>query len=178
MCTGNICRSPMAEVLLAARLKALGEVATVRSAGMLGPGREASPSGVAVMAARGLDTAPHRSRRVDSQMLAAADLVVGLAREHVRHVVVERRDVWSRAFALKEIVRRGERVGPRPAPQPLREWLARLHAGRLTADLLGQSDDDDVADPIGQPLAAYEATAVELDGLTRRLAALLAGARP
>lgn len=165
----------MAAILLEARLAGVGEPATVRSAGVLAPGREASPSGVTVMAARGFDTSSHRSRRVEPQMLANSDLVVGLAREHVRHVVVERMDTWPRAFTLKELVRRGERIGPRRPAQSLREWLALVHVGRRTSDLLGRSDDDDVADPIGRPLAVYEATAVELEELTARLADLVTG---
>lgn len=54
-------------------------------------------------------------------------------------------------------------------------WLTELHQGRRLADLLGDSRDDDVADPIGRPRRAYERTAQELEGLTTRLAALIAG---
>ncbi|HET9442384.1 MAG TPA: hypothetical protein VFO65_03615, partial [Acidimicrobiales bacterium] len=74
---------------------------------------------------------------------------------------------------LKELVRRGEAVGARSAGQPLAEWLAKAHAGRAKPDLLGESPDDDVDDPIGGPRWRYERTAGELEALVDRLVALL-----
>jgi protein-tyrosine-phosphatase len=171
LCTGNTCRSPMAAVLLAARLEERG--VHVSSAGLITDGWPATDEGVAAMAARGFDTSSHRSRRMTARMLAEADLVVAMAREHVREAVGLEPGVWPRVFTLKELVRRGERVGPRSPDQPLGEWLAAVHDGRRTADLLGASPDDDVADPIGRPQAAYDATASELEELVTRLANLL-----
>ena len=165
----------MAEGLLAARAAERGEVVTAHSAGLMDDGRRATEDGVAVMAARGVDTSGHLSRRMQVEMLERADLVVGMAREHVREAVLLNPSCWSKAFTLKELVRRGEDAGGRSADQPVAEWLAKVHAGRTRADLLGSSSEDDVADPIGQRRNAYEATADELDDLTRRLANLLWG---
>jgi hypothetical protein len=55
----------------------------------------------------------------------------------------------------------------------LEQWLARLHEGRRRPDLLGESEADDVADPIGGPRRSYQRTAAELEDLTVRLARLL-----
>ena len=46
------------------------------------------------------------------------------------------------------------RAGARGPEQSLEAWLAEVHAGRTTADLMGDSPDDDIADPIGQPRPA------------------------
>jgi protein-tyrosine-phosphatase len=175
VCTGNTCRSPMAAALLAERFDALGVDARVHSAGLVSDGRPATDHGVAVMAARGLDTSAHQSRRITPDLLREADIVIALAREHVREVVGEWTPAWPRTFTLKEIIRRGEHVGARPPDTPVADWLARLHQGRSAVNLIGSSPDDDVADPIGRPLEDYRRTANELDGLTERLALLLAG---
>jgi protein-tyrosine phosphatase len=127
------------------------------------------------MADRGLDTSGHRSRKLRPDVVAGADLVVAMARSHVREAVaLAGPAVLGKAFTLKEIVRRGEERGGRAPEEALDAWLARLAAGRRPTDLLGDSDVDDVADPIGGPRRSYERTADELDDLTARLARLLA----
>jgi protein-tyrosine phosphatase len=166
----------MAAALLAARLRDGNVDATVTSAGRLEGGMPAESGAVHALASRGIDLAAHRSTShvADPAVLADVDLVLGMAREHVRDVVVADPLVFPRAFTLKELVRRGHRVGRRRPDETVREWLARVHAGRTTRDLLGHSPDDDVADPIGRPDAAFVATADELDALLAELVALLA----
>jgi protein-tyrosine phosphatase len=139
---------------------------------MLGSG--ASPPGevATAMAGRGLDVRGHQSRQVTAGDLARADLILGMAREHVRHAVVVNPQAWPRAFTILEVVRRGDLVGPRPPGETLAAWLARAHAGRDGLALLGDSAQDDVADPIGGPPSAYERTAAELEQLIGRLADL------
>jgi protein-tyrosine phosphatase len=175
LCTGNMCRSPAAAALLARRLAALGEHVAVRSAGLARPGCASPPEMVSVMAGYGIDLRSHRSRVVGRDELADAALVLGMAREHVRHAVVTAPSAWPRAFTLAELVRRGERAGSRPAGEPLPGWLARAHDGRQRAHLLGNSPEDDVADPMGGPSQAYAATAAVLDMLVSRLAELCWG---
>jgi protein-tyrosine phosphatase len=175
LCTGNICRSPIAAALLASRLRDAGVEAHVHSAGMVDDGRPATDLAIAVMADRGLDTSAHRSRRLRPELVATADVIVGMARAHVREVVAARPEAWPRTFTLKELVRLGEERGPRAPGQPLGDWLATLHSGRRTTDLLGDSDADDVADPMGRSRRVYERTAAELEALIDRLAGLLAG---
>ena len=162
----------MAEAFLRHRLQEIGVEAHVHSAGLLGPGRAASPEGVAVLADWGLDARAHRSRRLAREMLDRSDLVLGMAREHVREAVLLAPEVWPRAFTLKELVRRGEQAGARARGQAFDEWLAKLHAGRTRSDLLGSSAHDDVADPYGESRAVYRRTALELDGLVGRLVEL------
>lgn len=181
VCTGNINRSPMGEVLLAARLAERGATAVVASAGTratLGP---ASPEVVELMAGRGLDLAGHVSRQLTPELVAPADLVVGMAREHVREAALLSPDALGRTFTMKELVRRGAEHGPRHVDEPLADWLARLAADRDHRELLGMSDVDDVADPIGQRLPAYRRAAEEIDELAAGIARLVApvpGAAP
>jgi protein-tyrosine phosphatase len=127
---------------------------------------------LAVMNARGYDVTRHRSRPVTPEELAGADLVLGMAREHVRHAVVLVPDVWPRAFTLGELVRRGQEAGARAPGEPLGDWLARAAGGRNRRDLLGSSPADDVADPTGGTARGFEVTADLLDRLTGNLADL------
>jgi len=170
LCSANQCRSPMAEALLTRRLAASPTPAAVRSAGLLQEGEAPPPEVISALAAHGLDISAHRSHRVTAADLTAADLVLGMSREHVRHAVVTAPPTWPRAFTLKELVRRGEEAGPRPPGEPLAEWLARLNEGRDRVGLLGDSPADDVADPMGGPPQAYADTVTLLEGLVARLA--------
>jgi protein-tyrosine phosphatase len=169
LCTANQCRSVMTEALLTRRLAVADIPVPVRSAG-LRPGGVAPPAEViSVMTGYGLDVSRHRSQQVTAADLAAADLVLVMAREHIRHAVIVEPAAWPRIFTLKELIRRAQQTGPRMPGEPLAEWLARLHKGRQRAALLGDSPSDDVADPIGGPLRAYVATAALLDGMLARL---------
>ena len=172
LCTANVCRSPMAAALLAWRLSGLGVAARVRSAGMLRGGDPPLPEVISVMARYGIDITGHRSRVACAADLARASLVLAMARDHLRYAVVTEPGVWPRAFTLRELIRRGERIGPRRPGEPLSGWLSGVHEGRQRVALLGDSPDDDVPDPAGQPLRAYEDVARLLDRSVARLAEL------
>jgi protein-tyrosine phosphatase len=172
LCTANVCRSVMAEALLSADLAVRGVPAVVSSAGMLTEGQPPPAEVLAVMAARGCDVTRHRSRLVSAADLARADLVIGMAREHVRHAAVLLPDSWPRAFTLTELVGRGRETGARVPGEQVGEWLVRVASGRSRRDLLGGGTAHDVTDPVGGPLRGYEVTADLLERLTRDLAAL------
>jgi protein-tyrosine phosphatase len=172
LCTANVCRSPMAAALLARRLAALGVTVPVRSAGMIGGGDPPYPEVVSAMASYRLQIASHRSRVVCAADLTSASLVLAMARDHLRHAAITEPGAWSRAFTLKELIRRGEQIGPRGPGEPFSGWLSRAHEGRERISLLGDSPDDDVADPAGGPMSAYADTADLLDRLVMRLAEL------
>jgi protein-tyrosine phosphatase len=171
LCSANACRSVMAEAMLSARLAGRTAAVSVTSAGLLAGGRRPPAEAVAVMAARGIDIAGHLSRRVTVADLAAADLVLGMAREHARHAAVLRPECWPRTFTLSELLRRGRQAGARAPGEPLGDWLARAGRDRSRRDLLGGGPGDDVPDPYGGPLTGYQATASLLDRLTSELVA-------
>ena len=172
LCSANVCRSVMAQAMLSRRLAEQATPVSLASAGLLDGGRRPPPEVISVMAARGTDVTGHRSRRVTADDVAAADLILGLAREHVRHAVVLVPESWPHAFTLHELLRRGLQAGARVPGEPLGAWLARTASDRSHRDLLGCGPGDDVPDPYGGPLAGYQATASLLDGLIRDLAAL------
>lgn len=160
--------------MLRDRFRRQGIEARVHSAGLLLDGEPAADFGVQVMGDRGLDISSHRSRRATAQLLADADLVLAMARLHVREAALLNPGVWPRAFTLKELVRRAE-ASPRHRAEPFDLWLSRVHAGRAREELLGESELDDVADPIGAPRQVYERTADELTELVDRLVLLAWG---
>jgi len=172
LCTANVCRSPMAAALLAPRLAELGVAARVRSAGMLCGGHPPHPEVISVMARYGIDVAGHRSRAACAADLARASLVLAMARDNLRYAVVAEPGAWPRAFTLRELVRRGEQIGPRAPGEPFSAWLSRVHAGRERAALMGDSAEDDVPDPAGGPFSAYADVADLLDRSVTRLAEL------
>ena len=114
LCTANVCRSAMAAPLLARRLAALGVTTPVRSAGMIRGGDPPLPEVISVMASYGIETAAHRSRVADAADLARATLVLAMSRDNLRYAVTAAPGAWPRAFTLKELIRRGEQIGPRP----------------------------------------------------------------
>lgn len=155
-------------------LAAAGVDATVSSAGLHAGGAPATAHGVAAMADRGLDLGAHRSRRVEEDMVRRADLVIGMAREHVREAAVLGADLLVKSFTLKELARAAEAVGPRGHGEPFAVWLARVAAGRSFPALLGVGYDAvlDVEDPVGRGRADYDVTADLLDDLLGRVVAL------
>jgi protein-tyrosine phosphatase len=145
----------------------------VASAGLLRGGVASPPEVIETMDAYGLDLRGHRSRQLSRDLLGPADLILGMGRRHVQEVVLLDGAVWPRAFTLKELVRRGEAVGPRPDRSTLRSWVDTVHTGRTRAELAGRSSTEEVADPYGGPLEDYRESAAEIGGLVTRLAALL-----
>ena len=169
----------MAEALLRRRLADRGVDVTVSSAGVHEGGARATDHGIAVMAERGLDLAGHVSRQVTLEMVTRADLVIGMAREHVREASVLHRGALTKTFTLKELVRLAEVVGPRAEGEELSAWLGRVGATRHREDLIGIGHDDelDVEDPVGRGRADYEATAELLDELLAHVVELAFPAR-
>lgn len=88
VCTGNICRSPIAEVVVRDALgrEGLDDRVVVDSAGTGGwhEGDGADPRAVAALEAAGLDGTAHRAREVDRSALGTTDLVVALDSGHAR----------------------------------------------------------------------------------------------
>ena len=87
VCTGNICRSPMAEYLLKDRLGVDAEW-DVASAGVIaGRGVPASRPAVAVLAEKGIDLNQHASRPLDASLSEAAALIVVMTSSHRAEVL-------------------------------------------------------------------------------------------
>jgi protein-tyrosine phosphatase len=182
VCTGNICRSPIAEGLLrdALRRRFAEEAPDVSSAGTSGlEGSGAMPESVQAAAELGIDIGGHVARRLTPTMADGYDLLLCMASEH-RDRIAAGSDREDRAFTLKELVRLLESLPP-PAPDAgpdsLAERLAAANAARREG-AVPASRDDDVADPLGQPLEAYRAIAWELETWNERMVNGLFGTIP
>lgn len=90
MCTGNICRSPMAEYLLRSRLDTIpGWQGRVCSAGVNALiGQPADETTAALMRSRGIDISEHRASQLHRQDLRQADLVL-VMEDHHREAVFD-----------------------------------------------------------------------------------------
>ena len=90
VCTGNICRSPMAAIVLRDRFEAagLGDAVVVDSTGTSAEehGRPIDERAVAVLTQHGYAIADHAARQVRADDLARADLVLAMTAEHA-HVL-------------------------------------------------------------------------------------------
>jgi protein-tyrosine phosphatase len=169
VCTGNVCRSPMAEGFLrAALVERLGEAApVVSSAGTAGwDGSGAMEESIRSAEERGVDIRAHQARKLHGAMLEDADLILCMAAEHRESIVGAMPDLETKTFTIKELVRLLERS---PAGGPLKARVAAAAAARN-----GSSPKaEDVRDPLGDPIDGYREVADELYDLSDRLAIAL-----
>ena len=161
----------MAEVLLRARLAERGVDARVSSAGTLAWGGPATGNASLAVAELGVGLEGHLSRQLTAAIVDAADLVIGMTRDHVWRVTTLSPDATDRSFLLGELARLGARAGARRPDEPERAWARRAALERPDGPI-GRHDDE-VGDPVGEPLHVYRATAARLDRDLRLIAELL-----
>jgi len=99
VCTGNICRSPSAEVVLRARAQDAGLDVHVDSAGLDGwhVGDSADHRAQRALKAAGYDGSAHVARQFDEDWFAERDLIVAMDRGHARDLVALAPDEESAA---------------------------------------------------------------------------------
>ena len=184
VCTGNICRSPMAERMLS---HALGEVLGARSsafrvesAGTWGhEGSLMEPYAEAVLRERGARTDAFAARELAPEHLVIADLVLTATADHREQVRVLDPFASGRTFSLGEFARYARMVDA--AGLPVGDPVARARVlvervGLLRHERPAPSHpEDDVPDPYGAPLHVFrlcsERIAEGLDGLVLALEA-------
>lgn len=166
VCTANLCRSPMAELLLRDAVAgrpdrdrwSIGSAGT-RTRG----GRPVHPSAAAVLAEYGIDSGAFVSRSLTRTVPRDHDLVLTATRVHRADVVRADPPVLSRVFTIRQFAYLLD--GPTPAPTGRVDeigpaWLSLARASR--ADRPGRTDEDDIPDPVDEPIAAFRQLAVEL----------------
>ena len=99
VCIGNICRSPMAEGLLAAALPGV-QVSSAGLHALVGQGAE--PFACELMGERGIDIRKHRARQLSLEMCQRADMI--LVMDHEQRTEVEERFIFAagKVFRLCE----------------------------------------------------------------------------
>ncbi|MFD2092794.1 arsenate reductase/protein-tyrosine-phosphatase family protein [Blastococcus deserti] len=190
VCTGNICRSALAERLgrafLAQRLGQAADAVRLVSAGTRAVVDSAMhPDSALVLQGFGAVAGDFRARQLDERIAAGADLTLTMTRAHRREVLRLAPRALQRTFTLREAADLLQLVGPevRPTGKDLPE-----RARGLVKELAGARSrrtavtDDDVRDPIGAPLEVHEEVgeliAAVLLPILGRLADLNRGAVP
>lgn len=102
ICTGNTCRSPMAEALIRERLGELGVNVRVSSAGIFADGSPASDNSRVAMAEVGIDISYHKSRQVTKEMIENADLILTMTNGHKITVLSAVPQAAGKVFTLAE----------------------------------------------------------------------------
>jgi RpiB/LacA/LacB family sugar-phosphate isomerase len=102
LCTGNVCRSPMAEGLFRHAIKSRGEFRIV-SAG-LGAVDGEPPTNHSVQAMReiGIDISGQRSRALTAELVRSADLILGMTHSHTDTVALLYPSAAEKTFLLRE----------------------------------------------------------------------------
>jgi protein-tyrosine phosphatase len=166
VCTGNLCRSPVAERLASAWLAqssvSRGEHIEVLSAGTHAPvGEPMDRHSAAALARLGGDASGHRARILTPELAAGADLVLTMTRRHRRAVLELAPRGLRRTFTLLEAAQLIEGAEVRdlallPLGQRVRELGLRLDARRAHRRAPGI---DDIEDPIGRRASVHEEVA-------------------
>jgi protein-tyrosine phosphatase len=168
VCTGNICRSPMAEHLMRSGLEQrLGPDAdrfVVESAGTWGhTGSAMEPYALTTLKAYGVDGQAFTARELVAELVVAADLVLGATREHRAAAVVLHPRAAARTFTLREFARRAGAVDPStlPSGDPVERARALVRGAAANRGLVPPATprDDDLADPYHAPQSAFETCA-------------------
>ncbi|MCS1352308.1 low molecular weight protein arginine phosphatase [Mechercharimyces sp. CAU 1602] len=112
VCTGNTCRSPMAEVLLKEKARKKGLHLTVHSAGVAAVSDlSMSEHAQIVLREKGLDGSGHRSQTVTTELIQAADLVLTMTMTHKEILVRSYPQYLDKIYTLREYVQRDKQVG-------------------------------------------------------------------
>lgn len=126
VCTGNICRSPMAAGLASHLLpEALQGRVQITSAGVSAlHGNLAEPNAITAISQMGIDISHHRARQINGDLAKNTDLI--LTMEGMQRDLVRRMLFWKKSKV------------------------------RLLTDFCRQPHEPDIKDPYGGPLGAYQ----------------------
>lgn len=105
VCTGNTCRSPMAEALLKARAEGKIEV---KSAGLFAfPGSEASEGTKTVLKEKGIEL-EHKSQTLGQGLLDWATLILTMTQSHKDSILSHYPHAEAKVFTIKEYTENDE----------------------------------------------------------------------
>lgn len=184
VCTGNTCRSPMAEALITEKLPH----ATVQSAGIFaGANQRANQLASEALNMQGI-TLDHRSQPVTDKLLHWSDLVLTMTTQHKQSLILEHPKFQDKYFTLKEYVSDSDRENWQELKTAYADYQEKRSAfiqdnqhkidqitleqkltEHLRADLRtiqrleSSLINYDISDPFGGDLKVYQATLRELE---------------
>jgi len=176
VCTGNICRSPLAEQLLSNRFAELD--VNVSSAGTRArAGMPMTSETVALAVARGVNrerALRHRSASLIPSTLSGIDLAIAMSREHRRQIVETQPSLTRTTFTARELARLLDSVGDTDLHSAMATAgsdprhrlslaLSRIASLRGLVTPLATPEDDDIIDPYGRSRRTYDIAAAQLD---------------
>ncbi|TMR16447.1 hypothetical protein ETD86_25305 [Nonomuraea turkmeniaca] len=173
VCTANICRSAMAEVIAGAMLQSAALPVTTGSAGVRAlVGHPMAPHAVGALAKLGLDGRAHRARLLDLDLVRSADLLLTMEAAHVAVAVGLDPAAAHKSFTLPEFAALASGAGGRRYRSDTVERARAIV--RSAAERRDRQRVMDVYDPYGGPPEGYEACAKTLGAsLSHALGALL-----
>ncbi|WP_188193994.1 arsenate reductase/protein-tyrosine-phosphatase family protein [Nonomuraea sp. SYSU D8015] len=173
VCTANICRSAMAEVIAGAMLRSAPLPVATGSAGVRAlVGHPMAPHAVAALDKLGLDGRAHRARMLDPDLVRSADLLLTMETAHVGVAVGLDPAAAQKTFTLPEFAQLASGDGHR------RYRSDTVERARAIVQSAAQRRDlrrvMEVWDPYGGPPEGYETCAKSLgESLSHALGALL-----
>ena len=182
VCTGNICRSPYAQLRLQQALDTVRpDTFEVSSAGTHAlVGEPVDPGSVRVLAERGVTADGFAARQLDERMLADVDIVLPLTTAHRKIVLSHSPRHLKRAYTVAELARLFDAA---EEAQPWTERLAGMatpeerwaalpsHLTRQRGLSRAAEGEDDIADPYRQGPEAFDAMAADVDAAIERVVA-------
>ncbi len=113
VCTGNSCRSVIAEGLFRRMLGEAGIEIKVSSAGVSSfSGIEPSEETVRVLGERGVDMSQHRGRRINASMANESDIIFVMQNFHKEHILAMAPDVESKVYVVSDFLKHVENKRP------------------------------------------------------------------
>ena len=148
VCTGNSCRSIMAEGLLKKALKGLGKGNFEVSSAGTGARDGFTPTfeTIEVMKEEGVDVSGYKSKRLTDELINEADLILVMEAAHKEDIAIRVPEAAPKTYLLKEFG---------------------LEKTKMDPEYLG------VPDPIGRPMEVYEASFNAIKREIERIAPLL-----
>ena len=172
VCTGNICRSPLAERLLQSRLTAAGIPAIVTSAGTRAMVDHPMTDEAAFLVSQyGAEPTLHAAQQLTTVRIAAADLVLTATREHRGEVVSLHPRANRYAYTLNQFARlvkaNLQEVGPsavEPVETPtINNYLAEIATMKGLTLPPTWPEDDDIEDPYRRSGEVYDRVGSVID---------------
>lgn len=183
VCTGNICRSPYAQLLLAHRLDAVRpgafDVSSAGTGALVDQGVD--PGSATLLEARGVAHDTFAARQITERILGEVDLVIPMEVEHRKLVLSYAPRLLKRCYTIKELARlidSAEQAEPwtqrlAGLATPDERWAAiPQHLARERGRTRVDPGADDIADPYRQSAEKFDVMAREIDAAVDRIAAL------